>query len=85
MRMVFGESHISKRKELFFACLSPIYTGLLISSRARAICVEISDDWESGSYKYMSSINELSTLQVSEIIDEPAYIDGKLTYSLIKE
>ena len=24
-----------------------------------AICVEISDDWESGSYKYMSSINEL--------------------------
>ena len=27
----------------------------------------------------------VSTLQVSEIIDEPAYIDGKLTYSLIKE
>ena len=24
-----------------------------------AICIEISDDWESGSYKYMSTINEL--------------------------
>ena len=24
-----------------------------------AICIEISDDWESGSYKYMSSISEL--------------------------
>ena len=50
---------VRKRILRFDRCLSITDVVILIGVFVNAICVEISDDWESGYYKYMCAIKDL--------------------------